>query len=148
MEFERTVRIKAPLDQLWALTDDLETVAACIPGVSDFHMETPQVFRCRLSQRVGSVKANFDLRNELTDIAPGQSLTVVSQGNDRALNSAVKANQTFHLRGDGDETEIDINATIKVTGRIATFGGRIILAKAEQVTIEALENLAKVLESN
>ena len=33
-----------------------------------------------------------------------------------------------------------------MTGKIATFGQRIIAAKAEQVTVETLRNLSKLLE--
>jgi carbon monoxide dehydrogenase subunit G len=94
---------------------------------------------------VGSVKANFQLRNELIDVTPKVSLTVVSSGKDNALNSSVRTTQVFGLRDLDGQTEVTINADIRVTGRIATFGGRIIQAKAEQVTVEALENVAILL---
>jgi len=145
MEFNRTVTIEAPLDEVWSLTEDLEAVATCIPGVSEFRAESDQVFDCRLVQRVGSVKANFQLRNELIDVTPKVSLTVVSSGKDNALNSSVRTTQVFGLRDLDGQTEVTINADIRVTGRIATFGGRIIQAKAEQVTVEALENVAILL---
>lgn len=146
MDFKRTVSINAPLEDVWALTEDLEAVAGCIPGVSGFSMRSPQAFDCRLSQHVGSVKSNFDLSSEMRDVVPLEGMTLVSEGRDKALNSTVRTTQTFRLRPDGDATTIDIDASIQVTGRIATFGHRIILAKAEKVTVDALSNVAALLE--
>ena len=146
MEFNRTVMIDASLDEVWALTEDLQAVAECIPGVSEFEMGSDQAFGCRLTQKVGSVKASFKLDNRLENVEHMQSLTVVSEGRDMTLNSSVRTNQTFVLKEAGAETEVEIKADIRVTGRIATFGGRIILAKAEQVTVEALGNVSRLLK--
>jgi carbon monoxide dehydrogenase subunit G len=71
---------------------------------------------------------------------------VVTEGRDRVLNSAVRTTQTFELHDWGDECEVTIGATINVSGRIATFGHRVILSKAEQVTVEALDNISALLE--
>jgi carbon monoxide dehydrogenase subunit G len=145
MEFRRTARITAPLDDVWALVDDIPTVAGCIPGVHHLEMRGELEFDCVVSQRVGSVKSNFTLHTVVGDIEPRKRLTLESQGQDRALGSNVKANLQFGLDDKGDETEVDIVADFQVTGRIATFGHRIIAAKAEQVVMEALRNVDKLL---
>jgi carbon monoxide dehydrogenase subunit G len=145
MEFRRTARITAPLSDVWALVDDIPTVAGCIPGVHDLEMRGEREFDCVVSQRVGSVKSNFTLHTKVGDIEPRKRLALESQGQDRALGSSVKANLQFGLDDQGDETEVDIVADFQVTGRIATFGHRIISAKAEQVVMEALRNVDKLL---
>lgn len=146
MEFKRTVRIESPIEEVWALTNELETVASCIPGVSEFQMLGPQVFDCRLVHKVGSVTAKFQLHSELKDVQEGKSLTVESEGSDRALNSNVRSTQTFEFRSDGNATEVDISADLHVNGRIATFGSRLIPPIAERVTVETLNNLAALLD--
>jgi carbon monoxide dehydrogenase subunit G len=145
MEFRRTARLSAPLEQVWALVDDIPTVAGCIPGVHDLEMRGEREFDCVVSQRVGSVKSNFTLHTVVGDVEPRKRLTLESQGQDRALGSNVKANLQFGLDDKGEETEVDIVADFQVTGRIATFGHRIISAKAEQVVMEALRNVDKLL---
>jgi carbon monoxide dehydrogenase subunit G len=145
MEFRRTARISAPLEQVWALVDDIPTVAGCIPGVHDLEMRGEREFDCVVSQRVGSVKSNFTLHTTVGDVEPRKRLTLESQGQDRALGSNVKANLQFGLDDKGEETEVDIVADFQVTGRIATFGHRIISAKAEQVVMEAIRNVDKLL---
>jgi len=112
----------------------------------DLKQNAPTEFECVVSQRVGSVKANFNLHTTMSDLEPEQSLTAVSKGRDEGLNSSVEATQRFVLSRNGDGTQVDIIAEFRVTGKIATFGQRIIAAKAEQVTVETLRNLSKLLE--
>jgi len=145
MEFRRTARINAPLADVWALTDDLPAVAACIPGLHDLDMTGQRSFDCVVSQRVGSVKSNFKLRAVMADTEPLKRATIECAGRDPALGSNVKANLRFELAESGDGTEVDIAADFQVTGRIATFGHRIIAAKAEQVVMGALRNVDKLL---
>lgn len=54
--------------------------------------------------------------------------------------------QQFQLSSQGDETEVETAAQFQVTGKISTFGHRIISAKAEQVTVETLRNPFGLLE--
>jgi carbon monoxide dehydrogenase subunit G len=145
MEFSRTAEVAAPFEQVWGLVSDVPTVAACIPGVSNVEMSGPTAFTCKLVQRVGSAKANFDLTSNLEVDEAAHEVVVTSEGRDRALGSTVNARQTFRLRDLGETTEVAIQATVQMTGRIATFGHRIIASKTEQVTMEGLANLNAML---
>jgi carbon monoxide dehydrogenase subunit G len=148
MEFTRTVEIDAPLQDVWSLVNDVPAVALCIPGVSDVVMDGDTAFTCKLIQRVGSAKANFDLRSTLDIDAASWRVLAQSDGRDRALGSSVSARQTFSLAEvDSDTTRVDIVAEVQITGRIATFGHRIIATKAEQVTVDALRNVEALLRS-
>jgi carbon monoxide dehydrogenase subunit G len=146
VEFRRTVSILAPIDSVWALVEDIPAVASCIPGLHDLDQKGPDTFDCVLSQRVGSVKANFTLTTKMSELVPKKSVTAITEGRDSSLQSNVKAVQTFLLSPRGDETEVEIVAQFQITGKIATFGHRIILAKAEQVTVETLRNLSDLLQ--
>jgi carbon monoxide dehydrogenase subunit G len=70
---------------------------------------------------------------------------VTSEGQDRSLGSTVKATQRFTIASDGATTRVDIVADVQISGRIATFGHRIIAAKAEQVTVDAVRNVDTLL---
>jgi uncharacterized protein len=147
MEFNRTAQIDATLDELWALTGDVLAVANCIPGVQDPQMTSETEFTCTLVQRVGSVKANFKLRSDIRVDEAQRVVTVISEGADRNLASTVKATQRFTMTPvDGGQTNVDIAADVAITGRIATFGHRIIAAKAEQVSVEAIQNVGAMLK--
>jgi carbon monoxide dehydrogenase subunit G len=146
MEFTRSVELSAPIEDAWALVTDVPAAASCIPGVSDVQMTDTTAFTCKLSQRVGSAKANFDLKSDMTIDESGRSVVVKSSGRDRALGSTVSATQTFVFSETGaGATTVLIDADIQMTGRIATFGHRIIATKAEQVTVEAIKNVDDLL---
>ena len=145
MEFRRNARIDAPLADVWALIDDIPTVAGCIPGVTDVEMRGEREFECVVTQRVGSVKSSFRIVAQMTDIVPAQTVTVVCEGKDKVLGSNVRAHVKFDLSDQGEATAVDILADFQVTGRIATFGQRIIAAKAEQVVMKALRNVDQLL---
>jgi carbon monoxide dehydrogenase subunit G len=147
MEFNRTVEIDAPFADVWALVNDVPSVALCIPGVSDVVMTEPTAFSCKLVQRVGSAKANFELTSTLSIDEAAHSVNAKSHGRDRALGSTVSADQTFALTDTDGKTTVEIKADVQITGRIATFGHRIIATKAEQVTVEALQNVDGLLRS-
>jgi carbon monoxide dehydrogenase subunit G len=147
MDFSRTVDVAATPDEVWALTDDIEAVAACIPGVRDLEMVGPGEFTCKLVQHVGSVKAAFALRTQLQVDEAQHTIVTTSSGQDRSLGSSVKAVQTFGVAPAGDKTQVSINADVQITGRIATFGHRVIAGKAEQVTVAAIRNVEQLLAS-
>ncbi len=146
MKFEKTVEINATPEEVWALVEDVEAVAGCIPGLHDYVATGPNEFDAVLTQQVGPVKSSFKLSTRLTNLDPRRSLTAISEGRDPDLDSSVKAVQRFDLSPSEDVTRVAIEADIAITGRIATFGHRIVAIKAEQVVLEAIKNLSRVLE--
>lgn len=104
MDFSRTVDVAASIDEVWALTADIEAVAGCIPGVRELEMVGPGEFTCQLVQHVGSVKAAFALRSSLQVDEATRTVSATSAGQDRGLGSSVKAAQTFVLAAAGDRT--------------------------------------------
>jgi hypothetical protein len=145
MEFRRNARIDAPVSDVWALVDDIPTAASCIPGVTEVQMRGEREFDCRVTQRVGSVKSSFGIRAEMADLVPNEQVTIVCEGKDKMLGSNVRATVRFRLGEEGEATAVDIAADFQVTGRIATFGQRIIAAKAEQVVMQSLRNVDQLL---
>ncbi|MDE0171777.1 MAG: SRPBCC domain-containing protein [bacterium] len=148
MRFDKTVRVEASPAEIWGLLDDIEAVALCIPGISDYKETGPNEFTAMLSQRVGPVTARFRLRTTLKDLVRHESVTAVVEGADNALASSVSSEQvfTFSAADGGAATEILITADVGMVGRVATFAQRIIATKAEQVIIGALTNVSRLLE--
>ncbi len=148
MRFEKTVRVEASPGEIWGLLDDIEAVALCIPGISDYKEAGPNEFTALLSQRVGPVTARFRLKTTLTDLEPLKSVTAIVEGADNVLASSVSSEQVFSFSeaDGGAATEILIAADVGMVGRVATFAQRIIATKAEQVIIGALANVSRLLE--
>ncbi len=60
MEFKRNARIQAPLSDVWALVDDVPTVAGCIPGVHDLDMRGEREFDCVTRPALSALLASTD----------------------------------------------------------------------------------------
>jgi uncharacterized protein len=146
MKFERTVRVNATPAEIWTLVDEIEVIAGLIPGMGNYSPLGPQEFDSLLIQHVGPVRAKFQLHTKLKDLDFEKSVTAVSEGRDKHMASSVIAEQRFDLTPVGDGTDISISADIRVTGKLATFGSRIVLSKAEQVVAETIANVSKLLE--
>lgn len=146
MKFEKTVRVKATAAEIWSLVDEIEVIAGCIPGIGSYSPRGPHEFDSILTQRVGPVRAKFQLNTKLQDFDPEKGVTAHSEGRDSHMASSVIAQQRFELNPVGNETDISISADIRVTGKLGTFGSRIVLSKAEQVVAEAISNVSKLLE--
>jgi carbon monoxide dehydrogenase subunit G len=145
VRFERTVHIQAPPADVWQLIDDIEAVASCIPGVTDYAASGDREFTALMTQRVGPVTARFRLNTKLINLDPPRSVTVISEGHDPDLDSTVRAEQRFELRAADGGTDVNISADIRMTGRVATFGQRIISTKAERVVLDAFANVSTLL---
>ena len=143
MDFSRSVEIAAPFEEVWALVNDVPSAATCIPGIHDITMIAERAFTCVLTQKVGSVRARFALTSELVADDARRVVTAQTRGADPALGSTVDARQTFTLVPAGDQGATV--ADVRISGRIATFGHRVIAAKAEQVTLEAIRNVDELL---
>lgn len=148
MKFEKTVRVEASPAEIWGLLDDLEAVAECIPGIGNYEATGPNEFNALLTQRVGPVKARFKLTTRLTDLEPLKSVTAVVEGADSGIASTVGSEQVFAFTevDGGAATEITITADVRMVGRVATFGQRIVATKAEQVIVGSVANVSRLLE--
>ena len=147
MRFEKTIRIRATPAEIWTLVDEIEVIAGCIPGITNYSPKGPLEFDSLLTQKVGPIKARFQLNTKLKDLDHEKSVTAVSEGRDSHMASSIIAEQRFELIPAGGDTDIAISADIRVSGKLATFGSRIVLSKAEQVVAESIANVSKLLES-
>ena len=146
MKYEKTVVVDATPSEIWELVADIESVAGCIPGLEEFEKRGPLEFDSVLVSRVGPVTSNFVLNTRLHRIVPETSLTATSEGEDPDLDSWVLAEQRFDLATTDSGTAIAITADVSITGRIATYGQRIIATKAEQVVLQTVSNVSELLK--
>ena len=132
MRHSKTVTIDAPFSEVWSLKDELEVVATCIPGLSDYSTTAPSEFDSILTQRVGPVTAKFRLHTTVEVVEQDNAIIAVSVGSDNALGSRVTARQVFELEPGKGTTVIKISADVRVSGRIASLGSRIALINRYQ----------------
>ncbi len=148
MIFEQAVDIPSPIDDVWALVSDLESVSRCVPGVDSFQRESPTDASGVLRLAVGPITTR--LAGTVTviqqDAVVHRSVVRVTASDPR-IGSRVSAEARMTLTELEDSlTRLTVWADFTLLGRLGSFGQPVIRRKAEQVIAEFASNLARALE--
>lgn len=133
MEFSGTQTIAVPIDQVWAFLLDVNNVAACAPGFQSLEVLEDERWKAVVSVGVGAVKAKFTL--DVTRPEKREPELMTMKGRGKAPGSAVDLTGEMHLTAlDDNQTRMDWNASVVVSGTIASVGARLLQGTAERLT--------------
>jgi len=147
MRIEKRLVFAAPVEDVFALVDEVEALASCIPGLEELSVVDPRTFDSRVKMPVGPISARFQLHTSIETIQPPTRIVIVTEGKDAGLAGRIKQRQEFDLQGNGDQTDVLITSELQIQGRLATFGQRVIGARADQFADEVAENVRRLLEA-
>ena len=86
-----------------------------------------------LTDRLGPFSLRADLTIVITEVELGSHITVEAEGRDRRVDSRIYLAGRLGLEPTGDGTAVHVRGRYEVTGRVATFGGPMIRAKADKI---------------
>jgi uncharacterized protein len=143
MEITNTFVVKAPIDEAWATLTDVETIAPCIPGFQLQEIEGDE-YRGTMKLKIGAVVMSY--ASQVTFVDKDEAAhRVVMRGGGRELRGqgSVDATIVSSLTAAGDETRVEMSATLNVTGRVAGFGRGIMT----DVSNRLIEQFVRCLET-
>ncbi|MFQ5628748.1 MAG: CoxG family protein [bacterium] len=125
MQFEGTVSIKAPREDVWEFLTDPEKVTQCVPGVESFEIVEPgKKFNAVAGLGLGTVKVKFKTEIEWLGLDKPNMARMHAKGT--APGSSMEAISEMHLENtDGGTTELRWSADIKIFGKIASLAARL-----------------------
>ena len=133
MEFSGTQTIGVPIDKVWTFLVDVRQVAACAPGFQSLEDVGEEHWKAVISVGLGPVKAKFNL--DVTRPEMHEPDRMVVKGRGKAPGSAVELAGTMKLATvNENETSMDWNANVVVSGTLASIGGRLMNSTAEKLT--------------
>lgn len=133
MDFSGTQTIAAPIEKVWAYLLDVNNVATCAPGFQSLEELEPEHWKAVISVGVGPVKAKFTLDVTRPEMREPEMMVVKGRG--KAPGSAVELSGTMNLSAiDPEQTQMDWNAHVVVSGTIASVGARLMQGTAEKLT--------------
>jgi carbon monoxide dehydrogenase subunit G len=147
MRFTDEATIAAAVDELWALVDDLESLGWCIPGATSVLATGPSSLHAEVHQRVGPIGLRFGLEVRVAEIERPNRAVVEIEGADPRVGARVRQRQEITFEAIADGTVVRIEADVQVTGRLATFGQRVIEAKARELVEEMLRNITELIRT-
>ncbi len=148
MLLEGKFTLNGNIQEIWDFLLRPETLAACIPGCEKMEAIDDKTFDCIIAVKVGfiSVRAKFAIT--FTEIDPPGHLKAAGRGEDLGKHGSFNLNMVIDLMEVSEgEVEVTYKSNISVVGKLATFGDRIMRAKAKQLEAELTRNLREKLSS-
>ncbi|AZI43026.1 hypothetical protein EHF33_09965 [Deinococcus psychrotolerans] len=134
--------INAPQEKVWALLQDPDVLARCVPGVTEMVASGPDQYNAVLNVAVGPVKGKFQAKVTITDRQPPQQMTLSIDA--KSPTGIVTATGTLKLSEvEGGKTQIDWEGEPKLRGMLATLAGRLIGGITQQQADVFFANLDK-----
>jgi len=147
MIFEGKFRVKAPIQELWDLLLEAETLRECVPGAEKIERLDEKTYDCQVKQKVGPISVRFKIKNILTKVEPPTHVEMQGEGEDIGKAGRVTQKTSIELKETGDgEVEISYRCRVSIVGKLAMFGDRIMKAKAKKIEAEFTKALTEKLK--
>ena len=124
MQVDGSNVIQAPRDRVWALLQDPDVLARCVPGVQEMLPDGPDSYTAILNVAVGPVKGKFKAKVKISNQVPPQSMTLQIEA--MAPTGIVNAVGQLVLVEQGESTLVQWSGEPKLMGMIASLAGRLI----------------------
>ncbi len=131
MEFSGEEMIKAPREAVWAFLMDPHRVTECAPGLQSVEVIDERHFKATVRAGVGMIKGTFNFDIEWQNIVEPSHAEMVAKGN--AAGSAVELQSTMDLDEDAEGTLMKWSANVRVSGKLAGVGGRLMNPVADRM---------------
>ena len=145
MEFSGQILVNAPRDRVWAFIADPQQVGWCGPGVESIEAVDANHFTARARVGLGVISARFEGELELTTAEAPDRAVISASGH--APGSDVDATGEMRLSGPPEgPTTMDWQATVALSGTIASVGARLIEGTATRLIGQAFDCIRARLE--
>lgn len=146
MILEDSFEEAAPVDRVWPVLKDIPRVSACIPNATITEMVDDRTFKASVGVKVGPVSVNYKATitiESMDDETHTAKFKV--DGQDVKGRGGVHAAVTSQAVASGTGTRVTLHTDAKISGIVATVGGRLIEGVAKKTVAQFAENLSKIV---
>jgi carbon monoxide dehydrogenase subunit G len=147
VQLEKTFPMPASADVAWTLLQDIEGVAGCMPGARITERVDPTHYKGTVAVKFGPANLSFRGDVEVKRIEPEtRTLRLVGKGTDTTGTSGASMDLTARVDAvDASSCQLVGTSELSVSGKAATFGGRLMGSVGDQVLRQFAENFAAKL---
>jgi uncharacterized protein len=148
MKLDDSFALVAPRPDVWDYILDVKKVARCVPGVESVEQIDDTHYKGTLVVQLGPVKPKFIGDVTITDKVEPERITGFFQAKDRGAGSNIRAQFVFNLvETEPAVTTAHYDCDLVIRGRMAAFGGSIIVETAKQFTAAFAASLQQELNA-
>ena len=142
MDIQGEHRLGATRDAVWRALNDPAVLRECIPGCQKLEQISPTLIEATIAAQLGPVKAPFSTRIELRDLDPPRAYTLVGEGKSAAAGFG-RGEARVTLEEGGDTTTLRYVAQLKLGGRLAQVGARLLEGATRQLADQFFTRFAE-----
>ena len=147
MLIEEKFTVKLPTQKIWDSLLDPEIIGLCIPGCEKVEPINDTEYDSIIKAKVGFMAVRFKVRTVIEEMVTHKLIRTVGEGKESRNLGQFKQTTRINFKVlSEDETEISYQSDVSIVGKLATFGDRILKAKAKEVGQEFADAVKKKLE--
>jgi carbon monoxide dehydrogenase subunit G len=149
VQLDKTFPMAASADTAWTLLQNIEGVAGCMPGASITERIDAQRFKGTVAVKFGPANMSFRGEVEVTALEPAsRTLRLVGKGTDSTGSSGASMDLTARIEAvDAASCNLIGSSEVSVSGKAASFGGRMMSSVADQVLKQFAANFAEKVQA-
>ena len=147
MLIEEKFSVMSPVQKIWDSLLDPEIIGRCIPGCEKVEPINDTEYDSIIKAKVGFMAVRFKIRTVIEEMVPHKFIRTVGEGKEaRNLGQFKQKTRINFNKLSEAETEISYQSDVSIVGKLATFGDRILKAKAREIGKEFADAVKKKLE--
>ncbi|WP_285659002.1 SRPBCC family protein [Actinomycetospora sp. NBRC 106375] len=142
MILDNHLAVAAPPDDVFALLNDVERVAGCLPGAA-LEGRDGEAYRGRVKVKVGPISAAYAGTLRFTDVVPDErTLRLSARASDAHGAGDAEADVVLSVAEADGGSRLDLHTDLLIRGKIAQFGKGAITTVSSRLLDQFARNLA------
>ena len=146
MKLNDEIRIRAPVQSVYAGLNDPEVLKACIPGCEELVLRSETEMEAKVVLKIGPMKARFSGCVTLDTSGAPYRFSIAGNGNGGIAGFA-KGGAEVVLKEEDSATVLSYVATAEIGGKMAQLGSRLVQSTASKLSGQFFSKFAAALES-
>jgi carbon monoxide dehydrogenase subunit G len=144
VELEKAFALPGSPEAAWAFLQDVEAVAGCMPGAKITERLAGGGYKGTVTVRLGPATMTFRGELQVRDVdAAARSLRLIGKGTDSTGTSGASMELDARIESAGDgASQLVGKSEVTMSGKAATFGGRMMTSVADQILKQFGEKFA------
>ena len=147
MRIDNEAVVTATPDEVFALINDVERVASCMPGAELLGREGEDGYRGRVAVRVGPIGAAFEGVLRFLEVdETARTMHIVGRGSDVKGNGDAEADVRLEVVEHPDGSVLRLATDLNIRGKFVQFGKGAIASVSNKILGQFAANMAALLE--
>lgn len=149
VNLDKTFPLPCSPEAGWEVLKNVEAVAKCMPGAELTEQLDATHYKGTVTVKVGPATMSFRGELDVKDIDPAaRSLRLVGKGTDRTGSSGASMELRAKIDASESGSALVGSSEVSVSGKAASFGGRMMNAVADQVLKQFAANFAEAASAS